>query len=62
MPSKGQRKSGCGRGRKAAELYLRALAEGDSLTVDQVAERFGISRVTVHNEMVALRGAARARG
>lgn len=42
-------------GRLAAALYLKAKAEGDSLTIPQVAERFGVNPSTVRNSLCDLR-------
>jgi Mn-dependent DtxR family transcriptional regulator len=55
MPARGH----CGdtkfRARKAAELYLRALAEHDSLTVADCAARFGLAKGSVSDAVKKLR-------
>lgn len=40
---------------KAAQVYLEAERDGDSLTISAVADRFGVSKHSVSNALLVVR-------
>lgn len=51
----GQRRLHTGKARLAAALYLQSVREGDSLTMQDCADRFGVGKTSVWNALVGLR-------
>lgn len=55
MPARGHVTDLKGNARRAAECYLRSRADGESLSGDAVASRFGIALGTLHSAVKKLR-------
>jgi DNA-binding transcriptional regulator LsrR (DeoR family) len=55
MPARGHVGDTRGRARKAAEVYLQAERDHDSLTIRDVATRFGLNRRSVSGAVKLLR-------